>query len=89
MSNKTLKTVEVSGGPQKDRTAVITEDEGGAKTYTVVSVGDFVRLTYCGESYDGIVRAIENSGLIIGWFNVHNERVLDGFSWDDIDLLVY
>lgn len=89
MANQSEKFVEVSGGPQKDRTAVITEVECGAHTYTVVSVGDFVRLTYCGESYDGIVRAIEKTGIILGWFNVHNERVLDGFAWDDIDILVY
>ena len=89
MSEKTLKTVSVCGGPQKDRTAVIVEQTADHKTYNVVAVGDFVRVTHRGESYDGVIRVISEEGFALAWFDANNRRQLDGFGWQTSDVLVY
>ena len=82
-----MKTIKISGNPKT--AVVVTTNPDNSHEYVIVSVGDFVRLNYLGESYDGIVRDMDNDAILLGWFNVHNDRVLDAFSWDEVDIIVY
>lgn len=65
----------------------ITAD--GRTKHTCIQIGDFVRVQSLGKSYDGIIKAMNNQGFVLGWFDAKNHKQSDGFDWETSDILMY